>query len=190
MGLMFIKPSEGRLTNGFRTNARSDHNGVDFAQAGTVEIKAAAAGKITRSYTSTTYGEAIFILHHLNGQEYETVYAHMRTGSRRFSVGQTVKQGDVIGLMGSTGDSTGQHLHFELHKGRWNANKTNAVNPMDYISEAPTPTTPQPTFYVVVAGDTLTKIARSFNTTVNQLVAWNGIANPNLIKVGQRLRVK
>ena len=185
---MFIKPCEGRITNGFQANARSGHYGVDFAQAGTVEIKAIAAGEITRSYTSTSYGEAIFILHQINGQEYESVYAHMRTGSRRFSVGEAVNQGDVLGLMGNTGDSTGQHLHFELHKGRWNANKTNAVNPLDYFIE--TPATPQPTYYTVVAGDTLTKIARMFNTTVNQLVAWNGIANRSLIKVGQRLRVK
>lgn len=138
----FIKPCEGRLTSGFRTKERPSHNGVDFAQTGTVEIKAVANGRVMRSYLSKSYGEVIFILHNIGGQEYETVYAHMRSGSRRFNEGQNVNQGDVIGIMGNTGDSSGQHLHFELHKGRWNINKTNAVNPIPFI-EQPAPQ-PQP----------------------------------------------
>lgn len=73
------------------------------------------------------------IVHTINGQTWETVYAHMRAGSHRVSVGQQVKQGQVTGIMGNTGHSTGQHLHFELHKGRWNINKTNAVD-LNYIT--------------------------------------------------------
>jgi LysM repeat protein len=52
------------------------------------------------------------------------------------------------------------------------------------------PAAPQPGYYVVRSGDNLTKIAKAQGTTVNQLVSWNGIKNPNLIKVGQKLRVR
>lgn len=136
----FIYPTVKRITShyGYRTHPitgakTSKHHGTDFAQPGTHNIKAAAAGTVTRSYRSTSYGECVFILHNIRGQQFESVYAHMRAGSRRVSVGQKVKQGQIIGIMGSTGNSTGQHLHFELHKGRWNINKTNGVNPLKYL---------------------------------------------------------
>lgn len=137
----FIKPSLGVLTNQFQNRSNPKHFGVDFALGGNVSVKAAASGTVTRSYISQSYGEVIFILHYINGQPYETVYAHLRKGSRKFKTGDTVKQGQVIGYMGSTGDATGQHLHFELHRGRWNTSKSNAVNPMNYIGavqETPT----------------------------------------------------
>ncbi|GAB6446116.1 hypothetical protein bcgnr5390_41970 [Bacillus luti] len=53
--------------------------------------------------------------------------------SRSVSNGQTVKQGTQLGFMGNTGQSYGQHLHFELHLGEWNVGKTNAVDPSPYI---------------------------------------------------------
>ncbi|MBM7693241.1 hypothetical protein JOC77_002681 [Peribacillus deserti] len=129
----FIKPSLGVLTNPFQIRSNPKHFGLDLALPGNVSVKAAAAGTVTRSYVSDSYGEVIFIQHSINGQPYETVYAHMRKGSRKCKPGDYVKQGQVIGYMGSTGDAKGQHLHFELHRGRWNGAKTNAVNPLDYI---------------------------------------------------------
>ena len=105
----FIKPSLGSYSQNFRAKK---HFGVDIALPGNVSIKAAADGVVSRSYYSTSYGEVIFIVHNINGQTFETVYAHMRSGSRKYREGAKVKQGDVIGYMGSTGDSTGQHLHF------------------------------------------------------------------------------
>ena len=50
------------------------------------------------------------------------------------SAGQVVSKGQQVGYMGNTGHSYGQHLHFELHKGAWNAAKSNAVNPLNYLS--------------------------------------------------------
>ena len=144
----FIKPSLGSYSQNFRAKK---HFGVDIALPGNVSIKAAADGVVSRSYYSTSYGEVIFIVHNINGQTYETVYAHMRSGSRKFKEGAKVKQGDVLGYMGSTGDSTGQHLHFEIHKGRWNINKTNAVNPLDYIGKDLTPA-PKKKFVVLPSG--------------------------------------
>lgn len=131
---MFIKPTDGQITNGFRAENR-DHNGIDWAASGTVEIVAATSGTVSKSYTSESYGETVFIVHRIGGQTYETVYAHMRSGSRKVSVGDVVEQGQIVGYMGATGDATGQHLHFEVHIGRWNVNKTNAVNPLNYINE-------------------------------------------------------
>lgn len=130
----FIYPTVERVTSKFR-GSRKNHHGVDFAQSGYHEIKAVADGTVSRSYTSTSYGECIMIVHNVDGVIYESVYAHMRKGSRKVYEGQTIKQGKVIGVMGNTGDSTGQHLHFELHKGRWNINKSNAVDPLDYLGK-------------------------------------------------------
>ncbi|MFB8425632.1 LysM peptidoglycan-binding domain-containing protein [Priestia megaterium] len=129
---IFIKPAEGILTSGFGPRWSTHHDGIDIAKSGNIEAHAAADGVVTRSYTSDSYGECIFIRHEINGQTYETVYAHMRSGSRAVQVGDKVKTGQFIGWMGSTGHSTGQHLHFEVHKGLWNAQKSNAVDPELY----------------------------------------------------------
>lgn len=130
----FIYPTPCPVTSPFNDPSRSDHYGVDFACSGdNNEIKATASGTVTRSSYSDSYGEVIYLLHTINNQEYETVYAHMRTGSRTVQLGDTVTQGQVIGIMGNTGQSTGQHLHFELHVGRWNESKSNAVDPIPYL---------------------------------------------------------
>ncbi|WP_083512167.1 peptidoglycan DD-metalloendopeptidase family protein [Amphibacillus sediminis] len=132
----FIWPTTTkRVTSGFRTPSRPNHHGIDIAESGYHPIYASASGTVARSYNSTSYGQCIMIVHNVNGQTWETVYAHMRDGSRRVSEGQTVRQGQIIGVMGNTGQSYGQHLHFELHKGRWNSNKSNAVNPINYLDK-------------------------------------------------------
>lgn len=113
----------------------SMHHGLDIADPGTRPIYASADGVVNRSYVSTSYGEVIFIRHDLNGEAWETVYAHMRSGSRNVKVGDRVNQGQTIGTMGSTGQSTGQHLHFELHKGFWNINKSNGVDPQKFLEK-------------------------------------------------------
>ncbi|GEM02193.1 Peptidase family M23 [Halolactibacillus halophilus] len=144
MAKTFIWPTDTkRITSpfGWRRHpitgeAQSKHNGIDIAESGTRPIYAAADGVVRRSYTSTSYGETIMIEHSINVETWETVYAHMRENSRRFKDGQRVKQGDVIGQMGSTGNSTGQHLHFEIHKGGlWNMAKSNAVDPEQYLKK-------------------------------------------------------
>ncbi|MFD3446194.1 murein hydrolase activator EnvC family protein [Microbacteriaceae bacterium 4G12] len=126
----FIRPAAGIITSGFMSDGRN-HPGVDIAASGNVPIYAAADGVVIRSYLSTSYGNAVFISHRINGKTYTTVYAHM--SSRAVSEGQVVKQGQQVGVMGSTGESTGQHLHFELHNGEWNEHKTNAIDPQQYI---------------------------------------------------------
>jgi len=132
----FIWPTNTkRVTSGFRTKERPTHQGVDIADSGARPIYAVADGTVSRSYVSASYGEVIFILHDINGQQWETVYAHMRGGSRGYHVGQVVKKGAQIGIMGNTGHSYGQHLHFEIHRGRWNYAKSYAVDPINYLDK-------------------------------------------------------
>lgn len=127
----FIQPAAGRYTSRFEKRGGKMHHGLDIAASGTVPVVAAAEGVITRSYYSTSYGNVVFISHNINGQTYTTVYAHLK--SRPVSAGQKVRQGQQIGIMGNTGQSEGQHLHFEIHKGEWNAQKSNAMDPKIYI---------------------------------------------------------
>ncbi|GKU83379.1 murein hydrolase activator EnvC [Niallia sp. NCCP-28] len=129
----FTKPANGYLSSGLGHRWGTFHAGVDIAAGGTVPVVAAADGVVIRSYTSSSYGEVIFVSHSIDGQVYTTVYAHMRSGSRLVGAGQVVKKGQRIGTMGNTGESTGQHLHFELHKGQWNAAKSNAINPVGIV---------------------------------------------------------
>jgi murein DD-endopeptidase MepM/ murein hydrolase activator NlpD len=135
----FLKPCEGRVTSpfGYRIHpikkTKSFHQGIDLAQVGNVPILAAANGVVTRNQSLGTYGNIVMIVHKIDGVTYETNYAHLKIGSKVI-VGQRVKQGDVIGYMGNTGSSTAQHLHFEIHKGRWETGQPNAVDPLLYTS--------------------------------------------------------
>ncbi|GAE44026.1 peptidase [Mesobacillus boroniphilus JCM 21738] len=129
---MLQMPANGRITSGIGQRWGTFHAGIDIAnKAANVPIVAAADGVVIRSYYSSSYGNAIFIAHSINGQTYTTVYAHM--SNRSVSSGQVVSRGQRIGTMGNTGQSYGQHLHFELHKGSWNASKSNAINPMPHF---------------------------------------------------------
>ena len=130
---LFMRPSAGYYTSGYGPRWGKSHGGIDIATPGTVPIVASASGVVSRSYKSSSYGNVVFITHYINGQQYTTVYAHMRDNSVKVSTGQTVSKGQQIGLMGNTGRSTGQHLHFEVHKGPWTADKRYVVNPMDYL---------------------------------------------------------
>jgi peptidoglycan hydrolase CwlO-like protein len=130
---MFMKPANGPITSGFGGRWGKHHDGIDIGKRGSdVPVVAAAGGKVTRSYYSSSYGNVVFITHLINGQVWTTVYAHME--NRAVSEGQTVSKGQFLGYMGNTGHSFGAHLHFELHKGPWNASKSNAVDPAAYIN--------------------------------------------------------
>ena len=115
----FTLPANGTFTSGFAPIPSWGFIplGIDIAnRASGVPIWAAADGVVIQSYYSSSYGNVVFIAHSVNGQTYTTVSAHMET--RSVSSGAVVKKGQQIGIMGSTGDSTGKHLHFELHRGR------------------------------------------------------------------------
>ncbi len=130
-GGMIIQPASGRISSGLGTRWGEFHAGIDIANSGSnVPIYAAADGVVIRSYYSSSYGNVIFVAHSINGQTWTTVYAHM--SARMAGNGAVVSRGQRIGTMGNTGQSFGQHLHFELHRGSWNMSKSNAVNPAAY----------------------------------------------------------
>jgi murein DD-endopeptidase MepM/ murein hydrolase activator NlpD len=125
-------PANGTFTSGFGGRSGGMHYGVDIAnRAAGVPILAAADGVVIQSYYSSSYGNVVFIAHSVNGQTYTTVSAHMET--RFVGSGAVVSKGQQIGIMGNTGDSSGKHLHFELHRGQWNASKSNAINPVGIV---------------------------------------------------------
>jgi peptidoglycan hydrolase CwlO-like protein len=126
----FMRPASGVVSSTYGARWGTFHYGVDIANSGSnVPIVAAADGVVVTAHVSSSYGNVVYISHSINGHIYTTVYAHM---SRYIvSAGQTVTKGQQIGVMGSTGDSTGQHLHFELYNGAWAYHS--AINPMGIV---------------------------------------------------------
>ena len=107
------------------------HTGIDLVNAKGTSIHAAAGGIVLRAGSATGYGNVVMVTHLIDRQVYTTVYAHLDSIS--VSAGQTVMPGQTVGTLGSTGWSTGPHLHFELHKGEWAVGQPNAVDPAPYI---------------------------------------------------------
>jgi murein DD-endopeptidase MepM/ murein hydrolase activator NlpD len=92
------------------------HEGVDFTPGAGVAIQAIADGVVSKvAFDSGGLGNNVTIDHNVNGQKVQSVYGHMLTGSVRVVVGQMVKVTDEVGQVGSTGASTGAHLHLEIH---------------------------------------------------------------------------
>ena len=123
---------DARLTSGFgmRTHpvlgGRRSHKGIDLAAPTGTPIYATADGIVDRAERFSSYGLFIEIEH---GAELETRYAHM--SRLAVSAGQRVKKGDLIGYVGSTGRSTGPHLHYEVRISGV------AVNPIPFMVEVP-----------------------------------------------------
>ena len=88
------------------------HRGTDFAAPSGTPIMASGSGTITRARWCGGGGNCVKIKHN---STYETVYAHMRAFAKGIKEGRKVKQGQIIGYVGSTGLSTGPHLHYEVH---------------------------------------------------------------------------
>ena len=113
------------------TGVNKLHAGTDFAAPGGTPIYAAASGYVqVAGWSSGGYGNYVIIYHGKmsDGYQYSTLYGHMRSVAT--SAGKYVQQGEIIGYVGSTGNSTGNHLHLEVWKG---GSKANAVNPRGYI---------------------------------------------------------
>lgn len=130
----FISPVPGgRVTSTYGPRWGEFHKGIDIGRSGEAApaVVASADGIVNRSYYSASYGNVVFLTHYFNGKVYTTVYAHLQ--NREVVEGQEVKQGQRLGIMGTTGHSTGIHTHFEFHEGPWLPGHPNAVNPYNYI---------------------------------------------------------
>ena len=128
----FMRPIGGRITSpfGWRThpifNSRTFHSGVDIAGPNHGSIHASNSGKVIYSGWYGGYGKVVILDHGVvNGKPTTTLYAHM--SSIKVGQGQFVHKGDVVGYEGTTGYSTGPHVHFEVRiNGKPN-------NPLNYI---------------------------------------------------------
>lgn len=116
-------PGPHRRTSGFGPRWGRMHSGLDFAGARGSRINAAAAGVVTHAGWQSGYGKLVKIQHPLG---FETRYAHLN--SINVSVGQRVSRGQRIGGMGTTGRSTGVHLHYEIRRGG------RALNPVTFLN--------------------------------------------------------
>ena len=127
----FIKPVNSYITTGMYYSSGQYHGAVDFGAAGIngAPVYAVADGYVvTSTRLNGSYGNYIIIAHY-NGLY--TLYAHGQDGSRKVSAGQTVKKGQQIMNVGSTGNSTGPHLHFEVRTSP--GTYSNRVDPRNYL---------------------------------------------------------
>ena len=204
----FKTPVPGSVHSQFKMRRRRPHYGVDLPLHTGDSVKAAFDGvvRISTGYRTGGYGNLV-IIRHSNGLE--TYYGHL--SKRLVEAGEPVRAGEVIGLGGSTGRSTGPHLHFETrYKGK-------AFDPeriidfphgalrsslftlkKDYFSiyshygqtDRESVAASQAQYYKVRKGDTLGRIAARHGTTVTKLCKLNGIKSSKTLRVGERLRVR
>ena len=126
-----IAPVRGILTDGFGgrsdpfTGEQGTHNAVDISSAVGQPVRAPADGLVVKAEWANGYGNVIYIAH---GYGFSTRYGHL--SGYAVKAGDRVKRGDVIGYVGTTGRSTGPHLHYEVRL------NNNPVNPLEYILNA------------------------------------------------------
>lgn len=127
-----IYPTFGRISDGWGLRIHPIHNeiemheGIDIANQTGTPIYATAAGTVSRVDFDSGYGKRIIINH---ANVYETVYAHLY--SFLVQQGDVITKGQIIGLMGNTGTSTGPHLHYEVRTAAGKVNPSAYLNRID-----------------------------------------------------------
>ncbi|WP_175529456.1 M23 family metallopeptidase [Curtobacterium sp. UNCCL20] len=107
----------------------SIHQGADIPPGAGTPIGAVAAGTVRISGTHSEYGQYVIIDHQIDGQTISTLYAHMIFGSSPLHAGQSVAVGQLVGLVGNTGASTGAHLHLQVMLGG-----TTPIDPIGWLT--------------------------------------------------------
>lgn len=122
LGISLIRPVSGTITSRFGRRSSGTHTGLDIATSKGTPIKAAASGTVLYAGYKGSYGKMVIIAH---TDSVQTYYCHCN--AIYVNVGQNVSQGDTIAAVGSTGNSTGPHLHLEV--------RVNGVakNPQNYV---------------------------------------------------------
>jgi len=190
------------VTSDFGMRGYRWHYGTDLELDTGDSVKAAFDGivRIVR-FDPRGYGYYV-LLRHYNGLE--TLYGHL--SKQLVAVGQLVKAGDLLGWGGSTGRSSGPHLHYEV---RYQGNAFNASSVYDFSKNALVDRnftlTPnhfsyfahrnkavvrRTVYHVVRRGDTLGAVARRYGTSVTNLCRLNRISSRSTLRAGQRLRVR
>lgn len=190
-------PFEGVVTSHFGWRYGRNHNGIDIDLEVWDPVHSAFAGVVRVAKFYKGYGRVV-VVRHYNGLE--TLYAHLH----RFSVktGDIIEAGDVIGLGGSSGNSTGSHLHFEVRfqgvpikpssiiNFRSHTVKKNVISLQKsgaFLAIAPENETGNKKIYVVKPGDYLYKIAAQFGTSVDKICKLNNIQSKSHLMTGQKL---
>ncbi|MFD1606161.1 LysM peptidoglycan-binding domain-containing protein [Oceanobacillus luteolus] len=197
-----VNPFEGyRVTSpyGWRrlSGVREFHSGIDLVKAHKAPIYSFTAGTVIyaglgKSGTGLGNLGNVVVIRDKNGRG--QLYAHLDRVAVK--AGTNIKMGQFIGYQGATGRVTGSHLHYEVRKKTapsygWESDEENStLEPTAYLRNFDSGTASAPNKkYIVKAGDTLSKIAQQFNTTVKIIQAANNISNPNFIRVGQVLTI-
>jgi murein DD-endopeptidase MepM/ murein hydrolase activator NlpD len=199
----FVIPSAGKVISRFGPRSGRMHTGTDLKLNKGDTIYASFYGVVTRAKYYYGYGNQVVIDH---GSDLETGYAHL--SAFLVKQGDVVKKGQPIGLGGSTGRATTNHLHFEIKEGNRHfnpelvfdfANGTirKEVWQVDNLAELRRGTQPSvlnsnepvPQHYVVKSGDSLWKIARRYNTTINSLSQLNNLNQNSVLSVGTTLKL-
>lgn len=113
-------PTQVPISSGFGGRAApcrgcsSNHQGLDFTPGAGAPIYAIADGTVALHEEGGGFGNHVIIEHTIDGQVVRSLYAHMQWGSSPLKEGETIAAGDFVGLVGATGQVTGNHLHFEL----------------------------------------------------------------------------
>ena len=196
----YVPPLESpRITSHYGWRWRRMHHGIDLALKTGTPIKSAFDGVVRiSSYNRRGYGHYIVVRHN-NGLE--TVYGHL--SKRNVVKGDEVKAGDVIGLGGNTGRSTGPHLHFEARFVGQTINpailfdfKNHVAHKDSYLFTKVKKKSYSGGSYsgssivYVRRGDNLGAIARRNRTTVTRLCQLNRIKSTTVLQIGQKIRVR
>jgi murein DD-endopeptidase MepM/ murein hydrolase activator NlpD len=139
----WVRPVPATLVSGFRTKHRPTHDGIDLAAARNTSIRSVAAGTVIRVVCNASTNNCnVDGSRNIQGCGWYaevqhagmivTRYCHM-VKRPRVNVGQRVKAGQVIGYVGSSGSSSGPHLHFEVHLNAAPVNRGNAVDPVAFM---------------------------------------------------------
>lgn len=191
----FHMPVENVLTSKFGMRDGKMHKGIDIDLEVWDTVRAAFSGVVRFADTYQGYGRLV-VIRHYNGLE--TYYAHLHR--IKVKAGQTVEGGKLIGLGGSSGRSTGSHLHFECRfKGIpidplaiIDIENKQLFNDTIIVHKTSTGFACFPkgaTFYTVKKGDCLSGIADTYGTNIESLCKLNGIRRNSYLWVGQKLRI-
>ncbi|HZW03892.1 MAG TPA: M23 family metallopeptidase [Anaerolineaceae bacterium] len=123
----FVWPTTARFISGYNYSPGTNHRAIDIGGAMGNALYAADSGVVVYSgWNNFGYGNVVVIDH---GNGWQTLYAHIMDGGLLVGCGQSVSQGEMIANMGSTGNSSGPHLHFEMIHESYGK-----VNPLDYVT--------------------------------------------------------
>lgn len=192
---VFVPPIIGLITSNFGYRDGRNHNGMDIDLQVWDPVKSAFDGMVRIARMHPGYGRVV-VVRHYNGLE--TLYAHLHR--LKVKPGDIVEAGQVIGLGGSSGRSTGSHLHFEV---RFKGKPINPRSLIDFNQErlvsdsllliknkwSYTAVPLGIKYHTVKRGEHLFGIAKKYGKTISQLCEMNGISRNRPLRVGQKLRI-